>query len=676
MSLIYMNARCREILNILLSSDSYITLAQIAEIMKVSKRSIYYDMCRINEWLNSYGIPELETVRKKGIFINVDTKERINVIVEGGEAEENYVFSPMERIGIIICSTIYSTEPVYIDQLTDYCMVSRNTVFNDLRVVMNQLQDYGLKLEYESKKGYTVQGDTLKLRAIYLRNFYQLKQLFQSGLLKFFNQEQILDNLSILKEIETALHTKYVDGVLLSIAALLPLLGRKGANIYLPDFRQNKIEKTREWGMVERYFGNLETIEKSYLCLHLLGARTITAPYDFFEERPNQSVYELTKALVTEFEKIACVIFENREELERALFMHLNSSLYRFEYGIQIGNSLLDDVIKEYPNIFELTKLACRYLEQMAGLPISDDEVAYLALHFGAHLQIPQKEKDTLRILLICVHGISTGNMLKREIQRLLPYGEIVGVMAATDSVNVQKICDLVISTVKINCIVPAIVVHPILTDMDRKLILNHQLISGKQKIHESNAVFNIVKKYIKKEDYEEVKADLEAYLEGFMKKLSGKSDKEGLLAFLNHQTVRIVDKQVTWQEAIRLAGGCLVESGDIEKCFLENIISHIYYYGPYMAITDDVMLAHTKPEEGVNHLAVSMAIFKEPVVFSGSRTVRIIFVLAAEDQEGHLKVLKDIMRIIEVFSHVEELEKKETVEDALDYLRKIIDTR
>ena len=139
MSLIYMNARCREILNILLSSDSYITLAQIAEIMKVSKRSIYYDMCRINEWLNSYGIPELETVRKKGIFINVDTKERINVIVEGGEAEENYVFSPMERIGIIICSTIYSPEPVYIDQLTDYCMVSRNTVFNDLRVVMNQL---------------------------------------------------------------------------------------------------------------------------------------------------------------------------------------------------------------------------------------------------------------------------------------------------------------------------------------------------------------------------------------------------------------------------------------------------------------------------------------------------------------------------------------------------------
>ena len=94
------------------------------------------------------------------------------------------------------------------------------------------------------------------------------------------------------------------------------------------------------------------------------------------------------------------------------------------------------------------------------------------------------------------------------------------------------------------------------------------------------------------------------------------------------------------------------------------------------MAITDDVMLAHTKPEEGVNHLAVSMAIFKEPVVFSGSRTVRIIFVLAAEDQEAHLKVLKDIMRIIEVFSHVEELEKKETVEDALDYLRKIIDTR
>ena len=637
MSLIYMNARCKAILNILLSADSYTTLSQIEETLKVSKRSIYYDLCRINEWLSSYGIPELEAVRGKGILIDGDIRQRIEVIVENEDTEENYVFSPMERIRIIICSVIYSQEPVYIDQLTDYCMVSRNTVFNDLRVVINQLQDYDLKLEYETKKGYMVHGDTIKIRAVYLMNFYQMKHLFQSGLLRFLDRDQVLANLSVLKEIEKELNTKYVDGVLLSLAALIPLMGRKDANVYFPDFRQDKVEQTREWGLVERYFAGLENKEKDYLCLHLLGARMTIVPHDFFEERPNQTVYELTKALVTEFEKIACVIFENREELERAIFIHLNSSLYRYEYGIQIGNSLLDDITREYLNIFELTKLACRYLEQMVGLPVSDEEVAYLALHFGAHLRIPEKEVDTLRILLICVNGVSTGNMLKREIQRLLPYGEIVEMVAAVEAVNVQNICDLVISTVKINCIVPVLVVHPILTDLDRKAILNHQLISGKQKIYESSAVFKIVKKYIKEEAYEAVKEELDAYFENSYKQISGKTDKNGLLAFLNHQTVRVIEERTTWQEAIRLSGKCLVESGAVENSFLEHIISHTYYYGPYMFITDEVVIAHAKPEEGVNHLAVSMTIFKEPVAFSGSQNARIIFVLAAEDQEKHL---------------------------------------
>lgn len=38
MSLIYMNARCKAILNILLNADSYTTLSQIEKSMKVSSK--------------------------------------------------------------------------------------------------------------------------------------------------------------------------------------------------------------------------------------------------------------------------------------------------------------------------------------------------------------------------------------------------------------------------------------------------------------------------------------------------------------------------------------------------------------------------------------------------------------------------------------------------------------
>ncbi len=91
---------------------------------------------------------------------------------------------------------------------------------------------------------------------------------------------------------------------------------------------------------------------------------------------------------MTEFEKIACVCFNNRDELERALFIHIRSSLYRFRYGIQLGNPMHEDIVREYGNLFDITKSVAQYLERMIGLPITDSEAAYLTLHFdGQHAQ-------------------------------------------------------------------------------------------------------------------------------------------------------------------------------------------------------------------------------------------------------------------------------------------------
>lgn len=205
-------------------------------------------------------------------------------------------------------------------------------------------------------------------------------------------------------------------------------------------------------------------------------------------------MYGITKALVTEFEKTACVNFENKEELERALFVHIKTSMYRYQYGIQIGNSMSNDITREYPNLFDITKIVAKYLEQMIGLPIPDSEVAYLALHFGAHLNVSKYRGNRLRILIVCVNGISTGNMIKREVKNLLPEAEIVDVVAAINVFNAQDICDLVISTVKIKSVLPVIVVNTILTDEDRKNILNHQLVHNSKKNKIADTLFDVVK--------------------------------------------------------------------------------------------------------------------------------------------------------------------------------------
>ena len=74
------------------------------------------------------------------------------------------------------------------------------------------------------------------------------------------------------------------------------------------------------------------------------------------------------------------------------------------------------------------------------------------------------------------------------------------------------------------------------------------------------------------------------------------------------------------------------------------------------MFLTDNVILAHAKPEDGVNCLDVSLAVFRTPVVFTETRRAQLVIVLAAEDQEKHLKILQDILVLVSDPASVAEL--------------------
>ncbi len=453
MATLYINARCEKLLNILLSRSDYMTINQLAQALSVSRRTAYYDIYKVNMWLEQAGLSQLKVVREKGVFLAYKERERVQELLETDTKQQVYIYSPDERAKLIICYVIYSQDPVYIEQLTDCCEVSRNTVFGDLKEVEKRLAQYGLKLNYQARQGYFITGDTVRIRALFVLYFNEMSTLFLNGTVRFFRREQMQEDLKRQEEIQKELGVDYVEGVLTSLAALIPLLRQHRRELQFSGLKEEEIAKTKEFFLAQRYFPELEREEQLYLALHLLGSRVNLVPDEFFESASKQYVYDLTKALISEFEKVACIVFDNREELERALFVHLNTSLYRYRFGIQIGNILGDDVMKEYPDLFALTKIAAKHLEKSLEFPIPDSEIAYLVLRFGGFLKIADSENDRLRILIVCVNGISTGNMLKREVHKLLPFAEIVDVVAAVNLVNVQNICDLIISTVKLNCL-------------------------------------------------------------------------------------------------------------------------------------------------------------------------------------------------------------------------------
>lgn len=354
------------------------------------------------------------------------------------------------------------------------------------------------------------------------------------------------------------------------------------------------------------------------MTLHLLGSRLSVSTDKIFEDKSDQSVYGIVKTLVTEFEKIACVYFDNRDELERALFIHIRSSLYRLRYGIQLGNPMHEDIVREYANLFNITKTVSQYLERMIGLPITDSEIAYLTLHFGAFLKIAEKKISKLRILIVCVNGVSTGNMLRHEIERLLPDAEIVGLVSTIDVRQWQDRCDLIISTLRIRSMIPVITVNPVLTNEDRRYILNYSLVQNSWQGGLSDRLFEAIKRFVDKTAHNELRKAINKCLQGsqFANEIEDNEHK-GILDFLTADKIALTNEKMSWIDAVYFAGENLIRNGSIVERYLDTIIAQTTYYGTYMFINGEVMLAHAKPQDGVNRLDVSMTIFKTNLMSS-----------------------------------------------------------
>ena len=223
MSLLYISARSKKLLDVLLTQTDYMSLNDLAKALDVSRRTVYYDISKVNIWLEQAGLPVFEVVREKGLFVPYSEREKIQTYLKADNEKQVYIFSPMERCKGIICYIIYADEPVYLEQLTGCFEVSRNTVFSDLKTVTQQLKQYELKLDYQPRTGYRIIDDPVRIRALFMLYFNEMLPLFQSGSLCFFQPDMIKDYYGKMKEIEKVLGISYVDGVLFSLAALIPI---------------------------------------------------------------------------------------------------------------------------------------------------------------------------------------------------------------------------------------------------------------------------------------------------------------------------------------------------------------------------------------------------------------------------------------------------------------------
>lgn len=668
-----LDRRCQEILKRILYAGGYIKIQDIADEMQISRRSAYYDLNKINEWLECQNIEVLEQERGKGIFANSEQVRKIQEVLADSRQENYHVFTPEERNRIEICSITIRKHPLYIENFMELCEVSRNTIINDLKNVTRFLKNYNLELTYDIKSGYRISGDIIKKRAVFFMLFPSLWEYYNGGIIKTENEESIRELLNRLKQVEKELSAEYVSGTLPALAVFLSTIENRNDTLSFSGMDEEEIVETREYHLVQQYFPELKASEQLYVTLHLLGSRLQTIPVNVMKEEQGET-YEIAKSLVHTFEELSFVYFEREEELIDAINAHLKTSLYRYRYGIQLGNPMLSSIKTEYEELFVMTKKSCAFLEQKLGYLISDAEVAYITLHFGAFLTTNQTRQKNLRILIICPNGIGTGNMLRNEVASLVPQATEIRNLPLSQYESDHGY-DVVISTVVLPKEKKLIVVHPILTDQDRVNILRNCMYSEPQNTMQIKEIIKLAGNYIPSEQLPSFEKDLQEFYSNVqIHKVPHRSYGAGLDYYLKPSHIQVMEDTCSWDEAIRFSCAPLLQSQSITQEYVDAILEDQEKRGLMMFLADGLVLAHSAIEKGVNHLDVALATFKKPVTFLNGKTAGIIIVLAAEDQIKHIRILNDVLNIFSKKKSIEQLIALGGNEEIHTYIKEHID--
>lgn len=671
-----LDKRCTDILKMVVYAGGYVSVSDITDQLGISKRSAYYDIEKINDWLRDNGLPELERDRFKGIRAGSNEAAKIQALLFQDKVHSRRTFSPIERERLAICLICLYEKPVYVETLMEFSDVSRNTIVSDLKDVTAFLGKSKLKLNYLVKKGYRIQGDPVKKRALFFLYYPQFIDYFAQSL---FSEEQadIIQGIQLdLKEIEHELHCEYVSGMLPTLAVFLASIRMGGPcsedEISFSDIDMRDITQTQEYMLVCRYFGWLSKPERIYAALHLLGSRTQTEP--ILVEKGEKEAKEIASMLVRSFEEISGIRYGDQREIIKALASHLKTSLYRYRYGIQLGNPLLESIRTEYKELFELTKAAFLRISDEIGFHVADAEIAYLTLHFGAFMSPNDTVNRPYRILIICPNGVGTSNMIKSEVRRLVPKAtEVRNIPLSRYSSDCPY--DVIISTVPIENEKRLIIVNPILNDQDRVAILRKCINTEPSAKIQIDEVMRIARKYISSDKIAAFEEEIAGCFSALKVPEAPRTDfGAGIMQYLQPSHIQIIPDKTDWKEALVRSCCPLLLDDSITQEYVDAILKEQTQQHHYMFLTDGLVLAHSKSEHGVKKVDAAMTVFKEPVTWENGKMVHIIVSIAAEDQTKHIRILNDIL---DIFSKKQSLEQIPALSSPLkvrEYLQRRLD--
>ncbi|HAE63022.1 MAG TPA: hypothetical protein DCG38_11940 [Eubacteriaceae bacterium] len=665
------------ILNLLSHSYQTLDVDDLSKLIGVSRRSIYYSLNKINEYLTDNELPEIENLRDEGVILSEEAKEFFKNDIQGA-LDGVYIYTQKERIAIEIMMVLTKSKALSIGDFEEIFMVSRNTIISDVKELRKIMSTFNLSLEYEQGMGYFVNGTQIRIRSILLYTFSSYNYLFKINRFDVYDNQEVKKILDLLYKVEEKNSVSYVAATKEILAKLLATI--KKHDFEKMTFNKNDIktlEESIEFEAVNYYFKPIFPIEEQrYITLQLMGLR-INTHHDF-ESNDDEYIDRVVNFIIKRFKELTLIDIKEQKALYEGLYFHMKSALIRYKYGIIYDNELKEDIKEEYQSIYRISELICKELEEIVGNPINEDDIAYMAMHFGGHLKREKNELSFPKVLLVCLNGIATSKLLRKEIEHLLENIEIIDAVSLDEIKGYADSVDYIITTVPIDIKEYAqktLMVSPILTGLDRDRLF--KIFHRNQRSFNVESMKQAVYKRIEKEfDIDTASKiikimDKELYKHVDSLNLTKGKVQPMLNELITEDKIIIKNRVDNYQEAIYESAKPLLEGGYIENRYLKKVIDNIKELGPYIVIAPNVAISHARPEDGVIELGMSILVLDEAVNFSDEkeRPAKLIVTLAAPDDESHLKALGQLSELF--MNSMDEMLASKSKDDVLNLIKR-----
>ncbi len=679
--MVELRSRSAYILKCAIESEKGIAVSDILERLSITKRTFYYDLEKVTEWLreNDFGKVEI-----KSQILSVSS-DRMEELKKEMAKNSDYFFSIGERRIMEILFIALSPGAVTIEKMQNLLDVSKNTILTDIKKWKEILNNENLALISTVQAGYYINGEEFSIRKLISRHLQSLENLPPRNIIKDWLQKSLGELIGQdydYKEIARCLIKQYVKDVdikpvsedieyecVMIIVSWIRSI--KGYAFYINEDEKATLRSTGSYQSLKRSAKNLKQYnleipenEVYYITTLLLGIKTVEFSS---QEAENLFVYRFTALFIRNYERIACVNLVNRERLSNQIRCHIRPLYYRLKYGLQITNPLSEDIKKRYAEIYEFAKRALKEISNELSVMITEEELAYLVIYFVSNTHDRNELEDSFlehpKILVVCGEGMATSMLIKEQLEDILGENfqyELKAASAIKEAYLKQYV--MIVSTVYIERLKEkdnVFFTGAILSDTEKKEIVRFaggRGISFKQEKMLQDILKAVEKATVGKVDKNQLYYDLFQIFQG---NRDAEKIKTRFIRSVQDLKASPIKEYTNWREIVKEGCTKLAQGREADHLYermlsiLNNKTMNMY------EIRERFILIHC-PMQGIpgGDIDISMAACKEPVRFLNHMEGSLFIFFSTIDNYSHFKVLKELYDYVDSEEGIRRLTK------------------